>query len=43
MPLLAWQIRGEAGKRQAGDVRLALQRTMGLGGAAVVTLCRSAN
>ncbi len=37
---LCWQIRGEAGKRQAGEVRAALQHNLGLGGAAVVTIYR---
>lgn len=35
---LVWQLRGQAGPRQAGDVNLALQHNIGLGGAAVVTL-----
>jgi sterol carrier protein 2 len=34
-----WQLRGEAGPRQVeGDVTLALQHNLGLGGACVVTL-----
>lgn len=36
---LTWQLRGEAGGRQVGgDLPLALQHNIGLGGAAVVTL-----
>jgi sterol carrier protein 2 len=36
---LVWQLRGEAGPRQVeGDVPLALQHNLGLGGACVVTL-----
>ena len=35
---LVWQLRGQAGKRQVGDARLALQHNVGLGGACVVTL-----
>ncbi|MFG2045552.1 lipid-transfer protein [Dactylosporangium sp. NPDC048998] len=35
---LTWQLRGEAGDRQAEGVNLALQHNIGLGGAAVVTL-----
>uniref|UniRef100_A0A1B0D5B3 propanoyl-CoA C-acyltransferase n=1 Tax=Phlebotomus papatasi TaxID=29031 RepID=A0A1B0D5B3_PHLPP len=37
---LCWQLRGEAGKRQVKDVRLALQHNLGLGGAVVVSLYR---
>jgi len=39
---LNWQLRGEAGKRQVPDAKLALQHNLGLGGAAVVTLYRKA-
>jgi acetyl-CoA acetyltransferase len=39
---LTWQLRGEAGARQADHVDLALQHNIGLGGAAVVTLYRRA-
>ncbi len=39
---LNWQIRGLAEKRQVGGAKLALQHNLGLGGAAVVTLYRSA-
>jgi sterol carrier protein 2 len=39
---LTWQLRGEAGKRQVEDAKLALQHNLGLGGAAVVTLYRKA-
>ncbi|XP_066589258.1 sterol carrier protein 2 [Prorops nasuta] len=35
---LCWQLRGEAGKRQVPDARLALQHNIGLGGAVVVAL-----
>jgi len=35
---MAWQLRGEAGKRQVNDVQVALSHNLGLGGAAVVTL-----
>ncbi|XP_067937880.1 sterol carrier protein 2-like [Watersipora subatra] len=35
---LTWQLRGEAGKRQVSEAKLALQHNIGLGGAAVVTL-----
>lgn len=35
---LVWQLRGDAGKRQVEDARVALQHNIGLGGAAVVTL-----
>lgn len=37
---LCWQLRGEAGKRQVKNARLALQHNIGLGGAAVVGLYR---
>src|SRR3990172_8974539 len=37
---LNWQLRGEAGKRQVKDAKLALQHNLGLGGAAVVTVYR---
>jgi acetyl-CoA acyltransferase len=39
---LTWQLRGEAGKRQAPGVHAALQHNIGLGGAAVVTLYQRA-
>ena len=39
---LSWQIRGEADKRQNGEVTAALQHNLGLGGAAVVTMYRKA-
>ncbi len=39
---LNWQLRGEAGKRQVPDAKLALQHNLGLGGAAVVALYRKA-
>jgi acetyl-CoA acetyltransferase len=35
---LVWQLRGQAGKRQVPDARIALQHNLGLGGACVVTL-----
>lgn len=35
---LVWQLRGQAGARQVGGARLALQHNLGLGGACVVTL-----
>ncbi len=35
---LVQQLRGQAGKRQVSDARLALQHNLGLGGACVVTL-----
>ncbi|KAK7601280.1 hypothetical protein V9T40_008721 [Parthenolecanium corni] len=35
---LCWQLRGEAGKRQVLDAKLALQHNIGLGGAVVVGL-----
>uniref|UniRef100_A0A8D8LH06 Sterol carrier protein 2 n=1 Tax=Cacopsylla melanoneura TaxID=428564 RepID=A0A8D8LH06_9HEMI len=37
---LCWQLRGEAGKRQVPNARLALQHNLGLGGACVVALYR---
>uniref|UniRef100_A0A336LZ42 Sterol carrier protein 2 n=1 Tax=Culicoides sonorensis TaxID=179676 RepID=A0A336LZ42_CULSO len=37
---LCWQLRGEAGKRQVPNARLALQHNIGLGGAVVVALYR---
>jgi acetyl-CoA acetyltransferase len=37
---LTWQLRGEAGARQVGGAKVALQHNLGLGGAAVVTLYR---
>ncbi|XP_063705128.1 sterol carrier protein 2 [Culicoides brevitarsis] len=37
---LCWQLRGEAGKRQVKNARLALQHNIGLGGAVVVALYR---
>jgi acetyl-CoA acetyltransferase len=39
---LSWQLRGEAGKRQVSNAKLALQHNLGLGGAAVVTMYRKA-
>ena len=39
---LTWQIRGDADKRQNGEVTAALQHNLGLGGAAVVTMYRKA-
>ncbi|XP_023405355.2 sterol carrier protein 2 isoform X1 [Loxodonta africana] len=35
---LCWQLRGEAGKRQVPDAKIALQHNLGIGGAVVVTL-----
>jgi acetyl-CoA acetyltransferase len=35
---LVWQLRGQAGKRQVQDARVALQHNVGLGGACVVSL-----
>jgi acetyl-CoA acetyltransferase len=35
---LTWHLRGQAGKRQVDNARLALQHNVGLGGAVVVTL-----
>lgn len=40
---LTWQLRGEAGRRQVSDARVALQHNLGLGGSAVVTAYRPAN
>lgn len=37
---LTWQLRGEAGKRQVPNAKLALQHNIGLGGAVVVALYR---
>jgi acetyl-CoA acetyltransferase len=37
---LAWQLRGEAGKRQVDQAVVGLQHNLGLGGAAVVTIYR---
>ena len=37
---LTWQLRGDAGKRQVDDAKVALQHNIGLGGAAVVTVYR---
>ncbi|XP_026676753.1 non-specific lipid-transfer protein-like [Diaphorina citri] len=37
---LCWQLRGEAGKRQVPNARLALQHNLGLGGACIVALYR---
>ncbi|PRP87977.1 hypothetical protein PROFUN_02714 [Planoprotostelium fungivorum] len=34
---LCWQLRGEAGKRQVGGARVALQHNLGLGSAVVIT------
>lgn len=38
---LAWQLRGEAGKRQVPEAKVGLQHNLGLGGAAVVTIYRA--
>merc|ERR1719446_1340664 len=35
---MVWQLRGEAGKRQVSDLKVAMSHNLGLGGAAVVTL-----
>jgi acetyl-CoA acetyltransferase len=35
---LVWQLRGQAGRRQVPDARIAVQHNIGLGGAAVVTV-----
>lgn len=35
---MVWQLRGEAGKRQVKDARVAVSHNLGLGGAAVVTV-----
>ncbi|XP_053989846.1 sterol carrier protein 2-like [Hylaeus volcanicus] len=37
---LCWQLRGQAGKRQVPNAKLALQHNIGLGGAVVVALYR---
>lgn len=37
---LCWQLRGQAGRRQVGGAKVALQHNIGLGGAVVVTLYR---
>lgn len=37
---LCWQLRGEAGKRQVPNARLALQHNLGLGGACIVGVYR---
>ena len=37
---LVWQLRGQAGKRQVGNVNAALQHNLGLGGACVVAMYR---
>ncbi|MBK8941412.1 MAG: lipid-transfer protein [Polyangiaceae bacterium] len=39
---LVWQLRGQADKRQVPNAKVALQHNIGLGGAAVVTMYRSA-
>lgn len=39
---LTWQLRGQAGRRQVKDARVALQHNIGLGGSAVVTAYRPA-
>ncbi len=39
---LTWQLRGQAGNRQLHDATIALQHNIGLGGAAVVSVYRSA-
>jgi len=39
---LSWQLRGEAGRRQVQNARLALQHNIGIGGAAVVALYKLA-
>jgi acetyl-CoA acetyltransferase len=39
---LTWQLRGQAGKRQVNDVKVALQHNIGLGGAAVVSIYKKA-
>ncbi len=38
---LVWQLRGEAGLRQAEGARVGLAHNIGLGGAAVVTVLRA--
>lgn len=40
---LVWHLRGTAGVRQVDDARIALQHNIGLGGACVVTMYRSAS
>lgn len=35
---MVWQLRGEAGKRQVKDAKVAMSHNLGLGGAAVVTI-----
>src|SRR5436190_4264700 len=40
---LTWQLRGDAGKRQVDDAKVALQHNIGLGGAAVVTVYKPAS
>jgi len=35
---MAWQLRGEAGRRQVPDAKVALSHNLGLGGAVVVTM-----
>lgn len=37
---LSWQLRGQAGKRQVPNAKLALQHNIGLGGAVVIALYR---
>ncbi|XP_056912126.1 sterol carrier protein 2 isoform X1 [Takifugu flavidus] len=37
---LCWQLRGQAGRRQVGGAKVALQHNIGLGGAVVVALYR---
>jgi len=37
---MVWQLRGEAGKRQVKNAKIALSHNLGLGGAAVVTMYR---
>jgi len=39
---LSWQLRGEAGRRQVKNARLAMQHNIGIGGAAVVGLYKLA-
>ena len=39
---LVWQLRGQADKRQVPNAKVALQHNIGLGGAAVVTMYRTA-
>jgi len=38
---LVWQLRGQAGKRQVPEAKVALQENLGLGGAAVVSIYRA--